>query len=220
MTFLETMTMLETKDEFEHKENDKGNIIIKAPEDGVKLKFYKTKKDLADPDGFERFIKSCEKAIRSDPRYTAYKSRLMEQGFNRCAFYGKIDPEKITLEMHHGPIFNLYEIVSIVTDCMLSEDGLVCTMDVVNEVLCAHERKEIQTIMLSQTVHEMVHDGDIFTHFNQAFGNILAFVKRYKKGIRKEHLHTMITYIKQCESEDATDNDMLKVVKKIKTAIG
>ena len=167
MRLLDISMKLEPKDDFEHKESNKGNIILVAPETGAKLKFYKSKKDLADPDAFESFIKSCEKAVRSDPRYTAYKSRLLEQGFNRCAFYGKIDTEKVTLEMHHGPIFNLYEVISIITDSMLDTDELICTMDIVNEVLDAHERKEIQTLMVTSTVHEMIHDGDIFVHFNQ-----------------------------------------------------
>lgn len=215
MSLTEIFKTIKIEDDFSHKENDKGNVILISPE-GDKLKFYKTKKDLADQVAFERFVSACEKGVRSDPRYTAYKASLLEQGFNRCAFYGKIDTNKVTLEMHHGPMFNLFEIISIITDHMLSEWNLVCTMDVVDEVLTAHELKLVQTIMLTETAHQMVHDGDIFTHYHQAFGDIMGFIKRYKNGFKKEHCHTMKTYLSYCELNNATDNDMLKAVRKIK----
>lgn len=194
--------------------------------DGDVIKFKMSKEDLSEPDDFEYFIKSCETMIRKDPRYKNYISELKNMGFTKDVFQSLIDNERFPntkIEMHHGPIFNLFEICSIVTDHLLESGKKITTFDVAKIVLQEHENQNIQVVMgLTKTNHELVHDGKMFVHIKQSIGDILTFIKKYKNGIKREHLYTLEKYINMCNEYQATDNDYLelrKIVKKINKII-
>lgn len=200
----------------------KNNPKIKSTVDDDVLKFYQGREELADPDDFERFIKAVESLVRKDPRYSNYIHELKSRGFNKDVMQSDIDNEKFPntdIEMHHGPMFTLYDIVSIVTDHLINSGQKVSTFGVAKLVLCEHEMHRIQVIMgLTKTNHELVHDGKMFIHINQAIGDVMGFIKDFKKGLRREHLYTLQEYLNLCNKYDATDNDYLelrKVIKKI-----
>lgn len=198
----------------------KNNPKIKSKYDDDMLRFYMKKEDLSDPEIFENFIKATELMIRKDPRYKNYISELKFHGFDCDVMQSGITGEKFpdtAIEMHHGPMFNLFEIVSIVTDHMLSEGEKVTTFSVAREVLKEHEKNRIQVVMgLTKTNHELVHSGKIFIHINQAIGDVMSFIKDYKKGFRREHLYTLEEYLRLCKEHDATDNDYLELSKAVK----
>ena len=206
----------------EIKFKGKNNPKIKSIVDDEVLKFYKGKEDLSDPDAFESFVKATENLIRKDPRYSNYIHELKSRGFNKDVMQSGIDNDKFpntSIEMHHGPMFTLYDIVSIVTDHLLNDDQKVSTFGVAKLVLCEHELHRIQVVMgLTKTNHELVHDGKMFIHINQSLGDVMSFIKDFKKGLRREHLYTLEEYLRLCKKYNATDNDYLtitKVVKKI-----
>lgn len=198
------------------------NPKIKSKIDDSVLKYRLNKDDLTEPDVFERFVKDCEYAVRHDPRYANYISHLKTYGFNFDVLQYGLNNEKfpdLPIEMHHGPIFNLYEICSIVIDHMLNVGMDVTTFDVAKAVLDEHECHNIQVTMLTKTNHELAHDGKVFIHLNQCFGEPINFIKNYKRGIRREHLYSLEKYINLCKEYDATDNDYLELsnlTKKIK----
>ena len=201
------------------------NPKIKSNEGDI-IKFRMSEEDLAEPDDFEYFIKCCENMIRKDPRYKNYISELKGLGFTKDVFQSAIDNEKFPntkIEMHHGPIFNLFDICSIVTDHLLKNGKKITTFDVAKIVLAEHENHHIQIVMgLTKTNHELVHDGKMFVHMKQAIGDVLTFIKTYKDGIKREHLYTLEKYISMCKDYEATDNDYLqlrKIVKKINKII-
>lgn len=102
----------------------KSNPKIKSISDDEVLKLYQGKEELSDPDIFENFVKSVENLIRKDPRYSNYIHELKTRGFNKDVLQSGIDNDKFpntSIEMHHGPMFTLYDIVSIVIDHLLSE---------------------------------------------------------------------------------------------------
>lgn len=209
-------------EEFKLKGNKNPKIISNDGEDT--LKFFLGKNDLSEPDDFENFIKSCEAMIRKDPRYKNYISELKELGLDCDVFQSGINNQKFPntkIEMHHGPMFTLYDLCSIVTDHLLSSGEKVCSFDIADIILNEHENHNIQVVMgLTKTNHQLVHDGKMFVHIKQSIGDIMAFLKKYKKGIRREHLYTFETYIKLCKENDATDNGYLKTCKKqIKKAL-
>lgn len=197
------------------------NPKIKSDIDDEVLRYYQTREDLADPDVFQYFIKACEMCVRKDDRYSNYIHELKERGFDRDVIQGAINNKRfpnVAIEMHHGPMFTLYDICSIVTDHLLANDEKVSTFKVAKLVLDEHERHHIQLTMLTKSNHELAHDGKVFIHINQTIGDVLEFIKTYKKGFRREHLYTMEEYLKLCKKFNATDNDYLtarKVNKKI-----
>lgn len=200
----------------------KNNPKIKSTTGDEVLKFYLGKEDLADPDDFQNFVKAVETLVRKDPRYSNYIHELKSRGFNKDVMQSEIDNDKFPntdIEMHHGPMFTLYDIVSIVTDHLLNSGQKVSTFGVAKLVLCEHELHRIQVVMgLTKTNHELAHDGKILVHLNQAIGDVMGFIKDFKLGLRREHLYTLEQYLSLCKKYDATDNDYLmlsKVVKKI-----
>lgn len=204
-------------DDFKIKGENNPKIISLNGED--KISFKLSKSDLKDPDEFESFIKSCEQMIRDDPRYTAYISELKSRGFNKDVMQSGINNDlfpSTSIEMHHGPIFNLFELCSIVTDYLLKNDEKVTTYNIADTILEEHKLNNIQVTFLTKTNHELVHNGDIFIHINQTFGNILNFISKYKSGLHKDHLSTFNRYIELCEKYDATDNDYLQLSKLVK----
>jgi hypothetical protein len=189
---------------------------IKSLNNDEILKFDYNKDDLKDPDVFERFIKSCENNVRKDPRYKNYINHLKTLGFNQCTFMSKVTGDMAKIEMHHGPIFNLYDLCAIVTDSLLSMDEKVNTLGIARIILDEHEANQIQVTMLSVTAHQLYHAGKLFIHYKQSIGDCMGFIKRYKKGIKKEHLYTSKKYLDMCIDNDSTDNDFLQVMKKLK----
>ena len=193
------------------------NPKIKSTTDNDVLKFYLGKEELSDPDIFEYFIKACETLIRKDERYSNYIHNLKERGFDKDVIQSGIDNTRFpntSIEMHHGPMFTLYDVCAIVTDHLLNKDEKVSTFKIAKLVLDEHEKNHIQVVMgLTKTNHQLLHDGKIFVHINQAIGDVLAFIKKYKKGLRREHLYTLEEYLKLCKKFDATDNDYLQIRK-------
>lgn len=204
----------------ELKLKGKNNPKIKSICSDEVLKFYLGKEDLADPDVFDRFVKSVESLVRKDPRYSNYIHELKSRGFNKDVMQSEIDNDKFPntdIEMHHGPMFTLYDITSIVIDHLLNSGQKVSSFGVAKLILCEHELHRIQVVMgLTKTNHELCHTGDIFVHINQSIGDVMGFIKDFKLGLRREHLYTLEQYLSLCKKYDATDNDYLVLNKAIK----
>lgn len=188
--------------------NDNFGIISLDGRD--ELLFYETAHELSNPENFSSFVKAVESMVRKDQRYKHVKNRLFENGFDRCAFYGNLNSDKVTIDMHHGPMFNLYEVVAIITDHFLTLNGKVCVEDIAEEVMQAHLQKKVQLTMLCETAHQLSHDGEIFVHFNNAFGDVNDFLRTYHKGILFEHLETLEKYTRLAREHGATDNNVLE----------
>lgn len=196
---------------FENKGNKNPKVV--APKSGDICKMYLNRGDLEDPDTFNMFVKAVENLVRKDPRYTNYIAELKKLGYTRDVFQAGIDSNRFpntAVEMHHGPLFTLYDIVSIVTDHLLANDEKVCTFKVADIVLTEHELGRIQVVMgLTESNHQLAHASKLFIHMDQAIGDLVGFIKDFKKGFRKEHLYTMEEYFRMCKQYEATDNDYL-----------
>ena len=65
--------------------------------------------------------------------------------------------------------------------------------------------------MLSSTVHELVHDNNIFISTKQAFGDLNAFLKKYRDGVSQEQLQKINHYIELCKKYDSFDKHSLDI---------
>lgn len=163
-----------------------GNIVI-SMEDAkyYYLPFDKSIVDLSNPKIRQQFIKAVETIIRSSKLYKRYINYLKSDvGLTHCAVFGNIKSEKgdkTKIEMHHGPIFTLYDYVSIVLEKYLREHRDVNTFDIQAEVLDLHKRKLVQTVMLSESVHKSMDNKKLapFIPMEMTYGDLLGFVKEY-----------------------------------------
>lgn len=193
----------------------KDNFIISA-KDGSFIGFYiEPKVLLNDYDEYEKFIKGVEHAVRKDDRYSEYVGKLHRAGLNRCAILGNltVSDDSTDLEMHHGPIFNLFDICDIVTRALFSRgEEKITTFKVADMVLEEHRLDNIQVVMLSKTGHKSTHNGDSFIHIKATVGRIDRFIDRYHDGLQRDHKQYISRYISQCKKYDETiDNGLFDV---------
>lgn len=196
------------------------NITINSLNNDSKIKFFVSKKDLLqDYDEYEKFIKGCEHAVRKDDRYTAFVGELRQNGFNRCAILGNMntDDSKIKLEMHHGPIFNLFDICDIVTRSLFARgDDHITTFHVADIVLTEHENYNIQVVMLSKTPHTGGHKSDLFINIRASIGRVDRFIDKYMDGIQRSHAMYVKRYLDQCKKYKVNiDNGLFDVAEQL-----
>lgn len=189
------------------------NPKIKSLIDDTVLTFEKGESDFESFEEYNEFIKACVKATRQEMRYKHYIGHLKDNGLDHCTFYPKITDDMASIEMHHGPIFTIYDIVSIVVNHLLAEGKKMTTFDVADIVLDQHQLNNIQIVMLCKTAHQEFHDGEIFINLKQSFGKINNFLTTFHKGIREENIYTMQKYIDLSRQHESTDNGILQTFK-------
>ena len=174
------------------------------------IPFDKSKEYFDSLQNWTNFIKGVERLVRGDARYTKYISYLKKEcKMDHCQVLKRIDDEDCKIEMHHGPIFTLFDICAIVTEYFLMKNWKVTTFRIAKQVLEDHLDNIIQVVMLSETVHEEVHARNIFINYHQAWGDMNKFVKKYIDAIGPEYRHKMNMYLDRCLLTDSTDNEIL-----------
>jgi hypothetical protein len=187
------------------------NIVIKKKDGYFNLPFYLESSILYNDSEYNKFIKDVEKKVRQSDFYSEYIGILKNSyGLNYCMFLGNVDSEDdVTVEMHHGPLLTLYDIVSVVTNSFLANNKKVSTFRIAKTVLEEHFLGNIQVIMLSKTVHELVHKGKIFIHPEQCIGNIQNFLDKYEDGLTEDLIMGINKYLDMAEKFKGTDNNLL-----------
>lgn len=164
---------------------------------------------LHDYDKYEKYVKGCEHTVRNDDRYKAYVASVHEAGFNHCAILGEIDRggDKVKLEMHHGPIFNLFDICDIVLKACLKR-GMqnITTFDIGDLVLTEHELGNVMFVMLSKTGHKGAHNN-IFIDIKATGGRLDRFIERWYDGMERNHFEYIERYIEACKKADGNSTD-------------
>lgn len=184
------------------------------------IPFYKDVEYFSNFDNFVSFVKAVERMVRSSKFYSRYVKFIKEDvGLNFCQVLSNIKQEdensNVKIEMHHGPILTLFDYITIMIDYMLFYDMKITTFSVADKILDEHFLNNIQIVMLSETVHEEVHENNIFLSTKHAFGNLNAFLEKYKKGISDEQIDKINKYILLCEKYDSFDKGTLDLKEKI-----
>ena len=135
--------------------------------------------DYFDINKLKRFIKKCEKMIRSSEAYSTYIGDLKnDKNLHCCAIKGNITDEDADIEFHHYP-FTLYDTVYIVVLEHIMKKERFTSFSITSEVLELHAENMIGLVPLSITEHELVHDGVRSISMKSVFGDVNAFVDRY-----------------------------------------
>lgn len=162
---------------------------------------------LADYDRYQKYVKAIEKNVRNDDRYTAYIAKVKQGGMDHCAIMGNLptDDPKLKIEMHHGPIFNLFDYCDIVLKASLKRgDTDITTYKIADIILTEHEMDNIMIVMLSKTVHSSVHNRKLwngpFIDVKATWGKLERFIDHWSDGMEREHWRYIDIYIKECEN--------------------
>ena len=183
------------------------------------IPFYKDEEFFANFESYNAFIKSCEKMIRTSKRYSNYISYLKNDvGLHNCQVFSNVtdlDGGKSCIEMHHGPILTLYDYCAIIIEDFRIKHKKITTFRITDAVLTEHELNHVQVVMLSKTAHEEVHNRNIFLSYKQGFGDICAFIKKYRNAISEFYRNKINNYIERSCREDSNDFDIFELNKGI-----
>ena len=197
---------------------DKSDLtpIVDASGSFYKILMYKDLEYFSNYESYVAFVKGIEYVVRHNDRYNKYISYLKKEvKLNRCQVLKDISDEDADIEMHHGPIFNLFDICSIVLEYFLLKKWKISTFRVADVVLQEHMRNRVQVVMVSTTVHQEIHDGEIFINYHQAYGNLNEFIKKYKDAISDEYRDQINKYIDKSLLYNSNDFSVLELNKNL-----
>jgi hypothetical protein len=186
------------------------------------ISFYKDIDYFRDDSLYVKFVKEVERAVRTDPDYTSFISYIRSVlGINFDQVMPQIVDtmgERSLLEAHHGPIFTLYDVCSVMLNWHIKYNHPITTFNVADKVLDEHYALRVQVIMLTKTNHEAMHEREIFAHVSQGIGNLNAFLKLYHDCLDDDQKYKIHNYLRLCVDNPSHDQGILdaSVVKMIK----
>lgn len=183
-------------------ENNLANVIkIISPEiDNCDIICY----CLEDDKEFEKYIRDVESQVRRSFEYKEFIKYIRENyAMDTDAFLKDVsnrDTFGIKIEIHHYP-FTLRDIVEIVVRKRKYYNESVELQMVAKEVMELHYKLMVGLIPLSQTVHELAHNGKIFIPVDKVLGRYDLFVTLYKPFCDTQQLETLSRIEKYTEEQ-------------------
>lgn len=161
----------------------------------------------------QRFIQETKRLVRRSKGYKYFKSQILKR-----IPYDQINPNfseenGCTLEMHHGPIFELVEIIDILIDAFLYYGKEVTTMTIADAVLKEHYEGRVQVMILAKTSHEIVTNRQVYINLNQFIGDVKAFMDKYEAFISNDKKREYNDIIMRSEAYNSNDFDMYSTQK-------
>lgn len=197
---------------------DYAKFIENAEDPNECISFYKDAEYFEDQTTYNRFVKSVETMVRTSDDYKAFIRWVKNTvGINFCQVSSNIVEFDTTggkdtlIEMHHGPLFTLYDYVNIILNKYIDNRLPISTFVITNEVIEEHFKLHVQVVMLTKTNHEGVHNRDIFLNLKQGLGDIGAFIKEYAPYLTDDQKYRIARYILLCKENDSYDNGLLDV---------
>ena len=203
--------------EYNQEKNESGKVIpfVNAGESMYQIPLYKGVEYFSNIDSYTNFIKGCERMVRTNDRYSKYIYYLKNViGLDHCQVLPDVEPDvegKIEIEMHHGPIFTLFDYCEIMTEWCILNNKKISTFRIADEVLNEHQLNHIQVVMLLATVHEEVHNRNIFINYNQAWGDLNAFIEKYGIAMSDRLKEKLNKYIDRSMMYDSNDFGILQL---------
>ena len=145
------------------------------------------KDDIEDEREQHRLVQTIERIVRGSLEGKSYREYLKENmRFDHCSILSGIPPDKLKkIEIHHHP-FCLYDLCKITLMSAGKWNHRVSTLLIAERVIEDHFRNEVGLVPLAETVHEMVHAGQVFIDPRCIFGNWTAWVERHADCLVKD----------------------------------
>ena len=183
------------------------NIIISSYRSGDLVPFLKEESYTVDNSSFIRFIKNVEMQVRTSKEYRAYIRYLKEDltpPLNHCMVYSHITDDMAPIEMHHGPIFTLFDIVEIIIGWHFRSGIPFSSSRIFYETMNEHRLNHVQVVMLSEAVHKAIHNNKkgvepYFLDYKMAHGDIMSFLAKYYTGLSFQHIGKIKGYLESYE---------------------
>lgn len=186
------------------------------------IMMYKPREFFSDANAYTKFVKSVERVVRHSDDYKAFVNWIKNVlGMNFCQVSSKIVEGDATIEMHHGPIFTLFDYCAIVLNDAIMRGEKISTFRIAERVIQEHFELRVQVVMLAKTNHEAITNRDLFLNVRQGVGNVDAFIKKYAHALDDEQKYKIWSYINFSKVNETFDTGILdapSITKMIKQA--
>ena len=144
----------------------------------------------------DKFIKQCERVIRTSLEYRKWTKFLKENmEFNRCAVLPAIvsgNGKKYSIEIHHEP-FTLYDLVDIEITKREMHDMPLNINAIAKSVMALHYDGLVGLIPLSKTQHELIDVHKVFIPLQHIYQDYHKYYEEYEEYINiTEHIKKKI----------------------------
>jgi len=150
--------------------------------------------NLYDHKQFKKYIDDIERNCRFSFEYNRWVYFLRENmNMNSCSIYQMVSNRetfKIKIHLHHDPL-TLFDICMAVYKRRAAAKEDISIDAVCNEVMYQHYMMRVGIIPLSETVHELVHNGFGFIPTYAVFGKYWEFVDLYSEWIDEQTKDTL-----------------------------
>lgn len=168
-------------------------VVVNIPEDLPR--FDVEPYNLLDDKEFNAYIKDLKKFVRNSFEYKTLLIPFLRNymGMDHCSYLTNLTNEsknKIKIEIHHDPL-DLETICRVVFRKRAHLGESISIPAVAYEVLWCHFSLLVGLIPLSETVHELVHNGNIFINPNKVYGFYKQFINRYFDYFEAEELEVL-----------------------------
>ena len=138
--------------------------------------------DLSDPKDTKKYFVDLERMCRNSRAYKKLIAFLREYvDMTHCSFYENInnlDTYSIKIHIHHSPL-TLFDIATTIFAKRIANHESIALNLVAKEVMYVHDKMMVGLIPLSETVHELVHNGYLFIPTNAVYGLYQKFLDTY-----------------------------------------
>lgn len=176
------------------------------------IMMYKPVDYFSDIVAYTKFVKACERVVRHSDDYKAFVAWIKQVlGINFCQVSSNIVDGDASIEMHHGPIFTLFDYCSIILNDFIMRGKKISTFLVSDQVLEEHFQLRVQVVMLAKTNHEAITNRDLFLNIRQGIGNVNAFIQKYAHALDDEQKYKIWSYINYSKANETFDSGILDV---------
>ena len=183
------------------------NVIITPNENSkIFLSYLRDNINFTNEKDRKEFIVGTERIIRISNDYKVYIAHLKNDvpGCNTCALFNHITDEMAPLEMHHGPIFTLAELVTITLNHFIKNGKEIDSFKIADQVLEDHLDHLIQTVFLCKSAHAIVSDKKIgkeafISMEHVPVGDIVTYITKYNDAITYYEINKLRNYLYMSE---------------------
>jgi len=139
---------------------------------------------------YKKFVSAVKKQIRQSPEYKNWLSALHRYAYtDYCAITG-LDR---SIEVHHEPI-RLTTYIETAMNVYIANNETFASFDIARLVIHWHYSNYIGWIPLTQPIHKLVHDQELFIPSFLIRGNWIQFVKEYYRYMPESALLSIYGY--------------------------
>lgn len=176
------------------------------------ISFFKDIEYFTDEVLYTKFVKEVEKLVRTSKEYSAFVSYIKNiLGVNFCQVSSKIYDTDATIEMHHGPIFTLYDICSTILNYYLKTGRKINTFRIANSVIDEHFAMRVQVVMMAVTSHEAIKNRDLYLNVHQGIGDVNSFIQMYADCFDDNQKYKIYQYIQMSKNNPSFDTGILDI---------